>query len=100
MQTASVMHMHENINFPIIMTMLVCRDASVQHKQYSAQLQQQLDSAQAELGKAVSQMQQQQDAKDGLEQQLQQVSEQLAARQQEDTQVRSQSPCLLPQSSS
>ena len=80
------------------MTTPVCRDASVQSKQDTAQLQQQLDSAQADLRKALSQMKQQQDTKDDLEQQLQQVSGQLAVRQQEDTQVRTQSLCLLPKS--
>lgn len=80
------------------MTLPVYRDASSHNKQHNAQLQQQLDSAQADLGKAASQMKQQQDAKDGLEQQLQQVSGQLAARQQEDTQVGTHSVCLLPKS--
>lgn len=86
------------INVPIIMTMPVCRDTSIQTKQHTAQLQQQMDSAQADLGKAASQLKQQQVAKDGLEQQLQQVSGQLAAQQQENTQVRTQPLCLLRKS--
>ena len=65
-----------------------CRDASSQNRQHTAKLQQQLDSAQADMGKAASQMKQQQDAKAALEQQCQQLSEQLAARKQFSTQVR------------
>lgn len=84
----------------VITTMPECRDASSQNRQYSAKLQQQLDSAQADLGKAASQVKQQQDAKGELEQQLQQLSQQLAARQQENTQVRRHLICLLTKSQS
>ena len=76
--------MHDDV----ITTMPACRDASGQNRQHNAKLQQQLDSAQADLGKAASQMKQQQDAKAALEQQLQQLSQQLAARKQDNAQVR------------
>ena len=86
-------HLRENAD--VITTVLECRDASSENRQHIAKLQQQLGSAQADLGKAATQVKQQQDAKSEIQQQLQQLAEQLAARQQENTQVRRQRFGLL-----
>ena len=77
-------------NADVSTTVPECRDASSQQSQQNAKLQEQLDSAQADLGKAATQVKQQQDAKGEMERQLQQLAEQLATRQQENTQVRRQ----------
>ena len=86
MHASSVEHVHENAD--VATTIPICRESSSQHRQHTAKLQQQLDSLQADLGKAASQMKLEQDAKASLEQQLQQLSEQLEARLQQNTQVR------------
>lgn len=73
----------------------ICRSLISQHQQHTAKLQKQLDSAQADLQKAASQMKQEQDAKAGLGQQLKQVTEQLSASQQKKTQVSRQCHCVF-----
>lgn len=88
--------MHESED--VITTMPECRDASSQNRQHTGKLQQQLDSAQADLGKAASQMKQQEDAKGEVKQQLQQLSQQLVARQEENIKVRRYHLCMLTKS--
>jgi septal ring factor EnvC (AmiA/AmiB activator) len=68
-------------------TFYVFRNSIAEKEKHAAALQQQRDAAQADIDKAASQLQEAQQGRAILEQQLQQVSEQLSASQQAQRKV-------------